>query len=291
MPYQYAKERNEPLFKFRVFNPERDQDPNWLGYAASLLRDGVIYCASPHELNDPWEGRPAFDLIDSQKNPIAAKLFTDEFIAAQPPDVVRADVEQWLNRVGYHFAARAMQDAHWENGKERSFYCVAGNPVEPLMWSHYANGHQGLCWVFDQAKFPFFGAIKMEYSENCPSIDWSRWKELDLIRLSHLVKAKFWSHEDEYRIMIPATPSEKFPTVPYAGSAPAPLGKFLKIDREGIIGVIFGAGMSIENRKAINRLAKEYYPDLELYAAGLHRREYKMVVRPLAEDELRILEE
>lgn len=288
--WETAAARTDPLFKFRVFDPVRDPDPEWQGYAASLLRDGLIYCASPHDLNDPWEGRPPFTIPDPQTDPEHARRFGDMLYETSQGGGSRDDLEDWLQRVGYAAAARELQDVHWRDNRGVGLFCMAGNPVHPLMWSYYALGHQGFCWIIDHQQRPFSAAAKVDYLPDCPTIDWARWKQLNLVKLALLTKAQFWQHEDEYRIIVPRVDApEHFTIVPHNGNGQQPRGRFLRVDPESIVGVIFGAGMSLESRRVIAGLATQYRPQFEFNAAALHRRQYRMAIRLIEGEELTAL--
>lgn len=289
--WEIAKDKGSPLFKFRAFDPERDPDPDWQGYAASFLRNGLIYCASPWDFDDPWEGRPAFSIPDPARDPEHARLFIDA-IHAESPDSPREEVESWANRIGFVEVARQMQDAHWRDNLANGVFSTAGNAVHPLLWSHYAYGHRGYCWVIDNTIPPFASAAKVDYCPNCPEINWARWKEQDILKLSFLTKAAYWAHQEEYRIILPkADAPDLFKVVPHDGKGNPPHGRFLRVERQAIIGVVFGGGMTKGHRREIVHAADKYLPSLEYSVAGIHRRKYKMEIRPMRTEELAELRE
>jgi len=74
-----------------------------------------------------------------------------------------------------------------------------------LMWSHYADGHKGICLEFDFLFDPFKKARKVIYSRGFPSIDPMRlidYKD----KLGHetlkplFTKDEGWSYEQEWRV-------------------------------------------------------------------------------------------
>lgn len=68
-----------------------------------------------------------------------------------------------------------------------------------LMWSHYADGHRGVCFVFDRSIPPFSDAKKVQYQTKYPI---SEGKSVDeILRALCLTKSDQWSYEREWRIL------------------------------------------------------------------------------------------
>ena len=234
-------------------------------------------------------GPTPFAIPDPAVDPEHARSFCERLYESSGAES-RVEFDTWLEGIGYAGAARRMQDMHWLDNRRVGLFCMAGNPAHPLMWSHYASGHRGFCWIIDHRRAPFIHAAKVDYLPDLPSIDWARWKEQNLVKLSLLTKASFWEHEDEYRIVLPRTEApQHFTSVPHNGKGEAPIGRYLQVDPETIIGVIFGAGMKKEHRRAIAKLAAQYRSDFEFNAAGLHRRQYRMALRSIEGADLREL--
>jgi hypothetical protein len=284
-----ARDKGSPLFKFRTFDQDCDPDPDCQGFAASLLRDGLIYCASCHEFDDPWEGRPAFAMPENADSESGQRLINTLATAECPPEQVAVLVRKF----GLETVARQLQDMHWKDNASFGVFSAAGNPTEPLLWSHYAAGHKGFCWILNNEIAPLAGAAEVDYCENLPEIDLATWKHgVDVTKLSFLTKAAYWTHQNEYRLLVPrssAPGAEKaFSFVPYneKGKCGTPKGSYLRIDRRAILGVIFAARAAHPICGQIVRMADEYMPGLRYYAALLHRRKYEMNIRPLDAQEV-----
>lgn len=280
-----AGNKGSPLFKFRPFREDVDLDPERQGYAASLLRDNLVYCAAPLDLNDPWEARPAFRIPEDSE----VEVFIQEFCALQP-ERQRQEAAEWVRSKGVEYVCRAMQDSHWHDNRSRSVFSAAGNPLHPLLWSYYADGHKGLCWIFDEKIAPLANAIGVHYEPEAPQITFAEWQKQDMLRLSFLTKADFWKHEDEYRLMLPAGDyPDRFTVVPHNGAGKAPNGRYLKLPANALVGVIFGSGLRKPQRAAIARLCVKFGRNIAMYKAGMQRRRYEMAVVPLAEAEIEAL--
>lgn len=90
------------------------------------------------------------------------------------------------------------------------YYCVTDTETNNLMWSHYANSHQGFCIEWDSEKIK---AEKVIYKEDIPNFEL-----LDVIKMhcglaskdsvginiwkSLLIKLKEWEYESEYRFQM-----------------------------------------------------------------------------------------
>jgi hypothetical protein len=77
----------------------------------------------------------------------------------------------------------------------------AGDPLNILMWSHYASNHRGLCLQFDVASDPGLFTLPVEYSEEYPIVNWvtdfNKGVGDTLLR-----KHSGWSYERESRIIL-----------------------------------------------------------------------------------------
>ena len=109
--------------------------------------------------------------------------------------------------------------------------CLATDPKNRLMWSHYADSHRGFCIEYD------FNSLKDEvlpfpiiYSETRPLIPWkaaidhtqeSMEAATADLTLGLLTKDKSWEYENEWRVLLPAAnpPDLKVPiTAIYLGA-------------------------------------------------------------------------
>lgn len=126
--------------------------------------------------------------------------------------------------------------------------CLATDPKNRLMWSHYANSHSGFCIEYD------FNSLKDEilplpiiYSETRPLIPWKvafdrspesiKAATHDLM-LGLLTKDKAWEYENEWRVLLPASNSPDI-EVP-------------------ITAIYLGTHISLENKVIILEIAKNH---------------------------------
>lgn len=178
------------LFKFRSINK----------FLIDTLVKGTIYCARPIRLNDPFDCQVdirkavehAISLLSGKKKQNLVKL--------SKPNGLFDNIQNSIKTVGVC-----------------SFSLVI---EEPLLWSHYANGHKGLCLTYEIPFQSFFepsktieGAIiPVDYGEN-PLTEWLRenapeMAKIDVNEFSNKlvakvlsIKGKGWRYEKEARII------------------------------------------------------------------------------------------
>lgn len=178
------------LFKFRGINKN----------LIDTLIKGIIYCTRPALLNDPFDCQ-----VDIKK---AAEKAIDLLSGKKRQNLMR------LSKLKYFF-----DDI--QSAIRRAGICSFSlNMEEPLLWSHYADGHKGLCLTYDIPFHLFFelskqieGAIlPVDYGEN-PLTDWfientpetakidSQEFSNSLVKKCLSIKGPGWAYEKEARII------------------------------------------------------------------------------------------
>ena len=100
-----------------------------------------------------------------------------------------------------------------EIGKEWGLICMSKYWNEPLMWSHYADRHRGICLGFDVSA----QCNRVEYiKERLPISPLKEsWRDpptpenIREIRDSLFYKFKAWGYEEEYRLLCPKNSQNK----------------------------------------------------------------------------------
>lgn len=136
-------------------------------YGLEAIRDSRLKVARINELNDPFEF-------------LGLSLKTrDE----------RNALRKWKKGLSVHYG----------------MICMSTTWQEPLLWSHYADKHQGLCLEFDLTLDHTF--MKVNYVEERQKLnDFSKERLEDLTEADILTmlrtKFKAWKYEAEYRSFI-----------------------------------------------------------------------------------------
>lgn len=134
-------------------------------YGITALRSRRLKVARIHNLNDPFE-----------------------FLA---PDLSSTEARR---------AFLKLKDLH---NRHYGLLCFSRSWRNPVMWSHYAEKHQGLCLGFD---IPFQEALSVEYCDERLPLEPLFSGELEdrLKAMKTMLAAKFshWSYEQEVRLFV-----------------------------------------------------------------------------------------
>jgi hypothetical protein len=178
---------NYRYFKFRFINK----------FLIDSLTKNTIYFAHPKQLNDPFDCN--LDIKKSIRNALSSVrggravkleslLKSDSFLK---------NFQEKINKVGV--------------------CSFSLNSIQPLMWSHYANNHRGVCILYDipidflDDKDKIIGVSKVSYLPNIltswfENIDETLYKvpsdfAVELAKVVLTAKAPPWKYEEEARII------------------------------------------------------------------------------------------
>lgn len=245
------------LYHYEKFNP---------GFLTTTLRDRIIHCSNPVNLNDPWDCKPAFDPH-----------------SLDDPDVIEREIAWRQEHPAKHlWAAKMRADPQARVDfiigasksmekmlSQRRIYCLTPKADSTLMWSHYAENHRGICLEFGVAdNLLFRRAGEVEYREAYP-----RWVPCDINdkpgRVMELIltKSSDWSYEEEYRLIsIDAPPSSSFLQLH---------GEFFRLPNGALKSVIIGCNA---DHQTIATLIKECSPELPIKRAIRSPNIYKLEI-------------
>ena len=176
-------------------------------WARQSISDAVIYFAAPTSFNDPSEFRFRFTIRDS--------LDAWEALRAQPAAKDRfGDQSAQELRDFFQVTARELPDVV-RNAivRETTLCCFAATGTDPLLWSHYADGHRGICLKFSAGPNSILGlAEKVVYSAEPPlfvlpdSLMDDDTIQSEVGRQIVFTKSHRWGYENEWRIVQLDTP-------------------------------------------------------------------------------------
>lgn len=178
------------LFKFRSINK----------YLIDTLVKSTIFFANPVRLNDPFDCQVDIRKAVEHAIPLLSGGKRQNLLKLSKPNGFFDNIQKSIKNVGVC-----------------SFCFVL---EEPLLWSHYADGHKGLCLTYEMPFQSFFkpsksipGAIMpVEYDEN-QLTDWliknapekaktnTEKFSYDLIGKVLSIKGEGWGYEKEARII------------------------------------------------------------------------------------------
>lgn len=228
-----------------------------------ILDNQRLYCAAPGSFNDPYECHCLleFDAPEDIKNNRAIEQLRHEFPGLTHEEHVRMAPAKWRD-------LEARKRGAFRNHLQRSAGVVSfgGRPDIPLMWSHYAGSHDGICLEFrasTESHVDLFGQIlQVRYVSAPPVINFYSTSPQERLHAYVLTKAKHWEYEEEWRYVAPAAPANRLITVP-----------------DGLLtAVILGARISDPNRREVlKRLVIDAAAErVRVFQAALHQATYEL---------------
>ena len=204
-----------------------------------------VYFASPTQFNDPFDCNPPFSITDYSKDDLrehierALRSRCEGMRASQLKAIVKKNVSRILKNKSFESdIAKPFVKVCPEVNSGLGVLCLSEVPDDILMWSHYANGHQGIVLQFDKSGLlserDFEYCKKVDYKNNILTLkDINRNDPDELARLVLLKKTKRWGYEREWRIIV--DPSRRRDVLNC---------RIFTFSKEALTGVIFGCKMT-----------------------------------------------
>ncbi|MGG7077369.1 DUF2971 domain-containing protein [Clostridium sardiniense] len=215
-------------------------------YTLDMIKEGMIWASNPDSFNDPYDCLLDFDAIEVIRGKFRKKNLV------QIKEIDKESLKIITHKIEY-----AMEKIK----KEIAIICLSEENNNILMWSHYANNHQGVCFEYD-------GNEVCEFSEIYPivyikeNIDLSE-SLIDIdphgIQKKIMIKSSVWEYEKEWRIILNNSEPEK------SGG----LIKFPKIKS-----IYLGCKTKEEDKEKIIALAKE--KGINVYQMKMKRNQFKL---------------
>ncbi len=223
------------------------------------LENTYLWFSSAKDMNDPFEAIIPYDFNKMEASTICRyfrkliKSHSKQDIAIPNEDLLEKDDQ--LKQRCIHTIKQGVEKAI----NKPKILCLSANHKNILMWSHYADGHKGLCIEFDLQKDPllFSSVHKVQYRSAFPTgnniLDNTEAGILKCGTDALLTKALGWVYEEEFRVIKKITPSETPNKQP--------------INNKSIIkSIYFGLRTPEKDVKAIKSLLKNAaYPDTIKY--------------------------
>lgn len=184
-------------------------------YAIANLRQGCLWFSKPEAFNDPFDCDINFTITDITEENISS-LFNTYLVQAPDKKAFLAKYgvngsfnDRFRNDI-VNFATITTELIKKKLWSQIGVACFAEDNDHILMWSHYANAHQGFCLEFDTSFAPFSEAgadhsLKVHYSRlnKYPSLSLVDIQHESLPSLSRALlgtKSMHWSYEKEWRM-------------------------------------------------------------------------------------------
>jgi hypothetical protein len=276
------------LFKF--FRYGTDQHKQWVH---RLLQHNEIYFSTQKELNDPFELK-VHVIPDPDRGAARKALKTAALRGAKQnkrPWREAVKAQEMAGRVDLEAAYRKLQDMHNTRMETQAFIlCFCGTRKNILMWSHYADGHKGLCVHFDSAVYPLVGAAGVEYRRRYPVTHFpseSAGGEDDLLIKSILTKSRRWRYEKEFRLFAVRMGDPPLAAwwvdMPWDQPNDRTAHKAF-LPRNAITGVTIGASMPQADRESLIAICGLKRPQIKIEIARVSDSRYSLLFDPLKLD-------
>lgn len=173
------------------------------------ITDGTLLFSCPLKFNDPFDCHPIYDIDSLSDLTRKRSKFFKEAARIQK------------TRSGFTSSKKEMAQRLIENVESGSFrrdflsgigvVSLSKNGLSPLMWSHYANSHEGFVLEFKTPEyglvyqtlrnFDLLVSLPVNYQEDRPVVEIGFENEDELIEKQLLTKSSDWVYEDEVRVI------------------------------------------------------------------------------------------
>ena len=248
------------LYKLRSLGPQsRD-------HTFDIIENSGVYFPSPEKFNDPFDCAPPFKLAGDITDPEFVKeLQRDEERMATNAGLTPAQVAEMRTKEGV--PVEQMAEAVRTNTvrairEDTRVLCLANEQSHPLMWSHYASSHTGICLHFRCSPDNLFGLARqvLYVNERRPVlIPLDRQSEDEVTERLVFEKAKFWDYESEYRVV-----GHKTADWGYSFDAE----DRISFAAELLCGITLGLKVSEADRAALLSLAANHKPPIPVWQAS-----------------------
>jgi hypothetical protein len=258
---------------------------------SDVLADSRIRFTQPAVLNDPFETLPAFtEYRNTLKNvmPEFSQLQKESFnaLGLSEEDVRNNALSNVLDNVAELFSPCI------------GILSLSRCRDNILMWSHYADSHQGFVIGFDSEN-SFFTPSKGKAIDGLRDVKYSRKRPIlppnglnslnpDKMRewTEHIffTKSEDWAYEQEMRIL--ASPLAADHKISVKDGWDRCLYSF---DPQAVKEIIVGIRASIQTRKTLTRIWLTKYNEAEMFNSTISPTDFSVEIKPIDREKARLL--
>lgn len=222
--------------------------------AVEFLKNSSIYFSNYKEFNDPFESacKKKLDFTPKQYFDAFQQMGQDLFVSVTKAEEIRLDyvnsqdlLKLSTNKILEGFA----------------YYCMAKEPDNILMWSHYADSHKGVCFKYDllQDLDTFLITVPVDYNAEYPEFDTLNGNPIHIITR----KSTNWKYEQEHRAI----------KVNAHG--------LNEVKKEALVEIVFGCRTLKRNRTRIRNLVRNNgFNGVSFSEAVINSEAYKLDIQP-----------
>ena len=235
------------IYKYRSLSGEYGRSE-----AENIILNSLMYWQSPSRFNDPFDCAPRFSVSRSMssKKKLIDRAVKNNMIGHSRRE--RRSRRSKLMKEPYSHWKKRMLSIISDGMHRSAVSCFSARNDSLLMWAHYANSHQGLCFEFQETE-PIDGgwfSFPVEYIEERPALELT--EEIDVEAMKNLVfkKSTEWAYEEESRMF------------EYRGEAGSRL-----FPPKMLQGIIFGSRTNQSDRDFVKGLLAKREDDIATYEA------------------------
>jgi hypothetical protein len=225
-----------------------------------------VYFPDPTTFKDPFECKPNLTV---HKSSVMRELYLKERAKHRFPTADKKTIRKMtLSAKRKLLNHENLERAYEEFLRNTGVYCLSEKNDDILMWSHYSDGHKGLCIEFDasQEETFFWEATKVVYQEEYPIVNVMDIGKPEEFRKALLTKSNHWEYEQERRIL-------KFKREGGPGGHNFP--------SKSLTGIILGALIEEQDKNKILHWIADYPNKINIYQAKINRTKYKLDIEQI----------
>ncbi len=249
-----------------------------------IILKNKLYFSSPSKFNDPFDCKTLLSLKNSS--------YDDWFDFLKPlykSKCTNHSDDEMIQYFNGLFKSGTLESKEVEKvleefineDKEKienlGILCLSEVRLDILMWSHYTDGHKGLCLEFGQEGIDKFRTEKnmdfekIIYRGKYPTlIDYNKarnnkaqGKKNEFAKLCICSKSKHWKYEQEWRLISKSC------------------NKYIEYPEEMLTGIIFGYYMSDNDKMQIKEMIKKKEHKPKLYQAKIDDDRYDINIEEI----------
>lgn len=239
-----------PQYLFKYITWEKD-------FHKRMIIENEIFFTSAKNFNDPFDSSVPlrYDLgTEEQILDLYKSHIKRDHLHLSSSEIERVAInEMRINKVKDHKVIERNLDSQRKWAIEKyGIFAMTSEYKNILLWSHYADSHQGICVRFNCERFLEFIRIdcvknkllivwdKIDYQTDYPLLNPFELNDNDVVLKSLLIKSYDWKYENEFRFILFDNPNKAI------------------IIPDGIIDqVILGCNISDKDKNTLVEVTKE----------------------------------
>ena len=257
--------KNDKLYKYSSINEKNFQ------YIEKIFTKNEFFFPSPSSFNDPFDCSANLSTKGSIKE---HRNYYMNLLKKKKPHLNQTQRKRRWKSKGLKIAKRKKQQLIFNRSmlkllqktiNNTGVFCLTESPDNILMWSHYAQNHEGLCFEFNFANTDsaLWKARQVIYKKSYPDVNLFRDSASKQIEANLYTKSSHWSYEKEWRIVNMGKKPDTY-------SFPKPL----------LSGVILGCKMAKKDKEFIRSVIKKNNVAIDIFESKINRRQYKLDIIP-----------